>query len=243
MSHSGIFYEGKTAKGKKLVGEFAFTSVFYKESCRLEYKLKVQLDPMYHPRTRSAYPIPNPSSSAWRNWNRARQGWAENHKAAVAAAAPRWKTAVEAAFNKWKLVVLPSSPPSCLACRCDSVSLDFRVDFVIGSTWSDDFEVKVHSRTGLSNVTNWYYGSPGVSQAPYGTVIHEVGHMFGLRDEYVHAINYPGVTRASLPADAHLGVMGNSSTAKVLKRHVTQVVFLRAKTPTQLRCHLRVMPR
>jgi len=59
-------------------------------------------------------------------------------------------------------------------------------------------------------------------------VVHEVGHIFGLKDEYLDPINYPQKTPETLPPNANISLMGMNVGA-VLTRHIEDIVLNRAK--------------
>ncbi len=145
-----------------------------------------------------------------------------------------WSRAIAKAFNdKWKLV--PVDPQRCEQCQ-DGIKVRVRVKFVTSWTWTDDLEVTVHDDNKRSNLTSWHLGDNRFSAAGTGEgVVHEIGHLLGLEDEYLDAKHYPGKKASDLHPDAANGFMGD--TAKpVLDRHMEIIAFNRAKVNKHLPC-------
>jgi hypothetical protein len=102
------------------------------------------------------------------------------------------------------------------------------VDFIVltpgGPDTNDDHfppsHVDVTNSDGRSAYFLWKVG--GTNAAQTWTWSHELGHQFGLKDEYYDPIVYPWHTE---PADGNqsLWCLGTAST-KVLKRHVQDIV-------------------
>lgn len=143
--------------------------------------------------------------------------------------------AVSAAFNKWKIV--PNAPANCEDCKT-GVDVNVRAKLVADWTWTDDYEVSIDKEGTRSNMTNWHTGDDRFTAAKsFIGVVHEMGHMLGLDDEYLDATYYPNRTAADLPADAAQSVMaGTSGAQQVLKRHMQTIAFNRANVDGHLPC-------
>jgi hypothetical protein len=128
-----------------------------------------------------------------------------------------WSKAVRDAFDGWQL---KSEDPYC--CECPVIDLKFQVMF--GHDYlGDDQTIEVDDSTGRSNMREWHLGDPDfVGNSP--GVTHEVGHMFGLLDEYPDPVMYPEKT--SFPPDASDSLMNNLS-GQILQRHIEDIVFNR----------------
>ena len=149
-------------------------------------------------------------------------------KAKLKELAPKWKKSVQAAFNKWKLV--PEQPDKCCECK-DGISLNFRPKFVIGWTWTDDHEVNVDWTSERSNMLNWHIGDSRFGSSPYGGVVHEVGHMYGLKDEYPD----PDSPKRTIAPEGAGSIM-HTSSGSVLKQHIEDMVNNIAKVNDHLPC-------
>ena len=83
-------------------------------------------------------------------------------------------------------------------------------------------------------MTTWYLGDLEMSSAPYMEVVHEVGHMFGLKDEYKDPTSYPKKVE---PSNKHSSLMYTTAgKGHVLKRHIEDIVFNRADVKSHLHC-------
>lgn len=143
--------------------------------------------------------------------------------------APQWKQAVENAFNQWKLV--PEDSSKCCECK-DGIALHFRPTFVIGWTWTDDQEVKVDWTSDRSDMMNWHIGDSRFGSSSFGGVVHEVGHMYGLKDEYID----PDSPKRTIASEGAGAVMHTSGSGSVLKRHIEEIVNNIAKVNVHLPC-------
>ena len=78
----------------------------------------------------------------------------------------------------------------------------------------------VRAGGGRSNSVNWYEGDPNFRL----TVIHEVGHQFGLKDEYID----PRAPGRVIPPDADTSIMGTVGTrpAPEFKQRHFETIFL-----------------
>lgn len=137
----------------------------------------------------------------------------------------KWKKAAEDKFNaeasKWELIVTSGR------CCKNGVSIQYAVDFIFGKSKKEDIEVNISyvsppdlniNPLGGTNQTNWELKHSGVKSPPYHSVIHEIGHSFGLDDEYYDGLE-PDRKRYKDEKDS---IMGNSSNqkAKFMKRHI-----------------------
>jgi len=205
------WYPEGTIKDENVKWSYSYDATFHVFDCRLGFRVKVQLY--------------------------ADGSQEQKVRSQIKQLMPKWDQAVEAQFNKWKL--MPKDISRCWVC-CKGIALTFRATFVDSWTWTDDQEVAVRPEAGRSNMRKWYLGSPGVSSAPYKTVVHEVAHMFGLKDEYRDPVYYP--TRVE-PVDRHSSIMWDSSRGDILQRHIEDIVYNAAKIQHNLPCQYEVKPR
>ena len=132
----------------------SFDAAFNHDKCKLEFRVKIQL-----------YKVGDTPVD-------------------LDAMAANWKKAIAGAYNKWKL--MPKYPKKCCECKA-GIRLNFRAEFVTSWTWTDNYEVAVDggkAKGKRAKLCKWYAGSSSFSREPFHGVIHEVGHMFGLLDEY-----------------------------------------------------------
>jgi RHS repeat-associated protein len=132
----------------------------------------------------------------------------------------QWEGAIKKQFNNWRLV----NP------HCDSLDIVFDVHF-------EKDEPRPHSMTQEVTVVydhirgsmlKWMILDPRFSRPPYRGVVHEIGHMFGLKDEYVDQDLYPNKGPNDLPADAADSIMNNTERGSILQRHISIITFVRA---------------
>ena len=137
-----------------------------------------------------------------------------------------WRNAISEAMNNWKLVSTDN------ACRCCSeIDIEFRVKFVgINNRGENvqinnkDYTVNIFPTADRSNMENWYFGDPSLSNNPYSTVVHEIGHIWGLKDEYLDGTFYPEKTVEDLPPNYDNSIM-NDESKSFLPRYINEILY------------------
>jgi len=124
--------------------------------------------------------------------------------------------------------LIPTNPndPNCC---CEEIALGFRVVLTNNTALPRHHEValkivRANLRNGVdrtknprqTRMTEWHDSHPGIW-------LHEVIHMFGVKDEYVDPGLYPGTVEKDLPSDSSEGIM-RDYTKPVLNRHIDDIV-------------------
>jgi len=201
------------ASRESIVSRWAFDAIFDDERCTLLFELDIRVN------LRGTRGVEGAS--------------VEKAKAVLQQLFPKWESSLEKEFNLGKWALVPQQPESCTKCF-DGIHLKFAVHFTL------DQEKPVHRLVGVApwgrpikraNVRYWgrVLDEPGFAEEHYSTVLHEVGHMFGLQDEYYDPDKYPDRGRDDKPKDAKISVMYNPSYGFILKRHVELIAIERAK--------------
>ena len=187
------WYPSGTMTDGPISWRFSFDATFHEDQCRLGFRVKVQLLP--------------DGQSAEETVKRLMLPWAR---------------ALQNQFNNWRLV----SSRCCSICP-NGIALTFRVKFDDGVSVTEDQEVNVYDATGRSNMRNWYLQDQvGLAvpsrllNAPYHVPVHEMAHMFGVKDEYSGG----GYGLRPEPPDCSESIMCRTTTGNILQRHVEQVV-------------------
>ena len=104
-------------------------------------------------------------------------------------------------------------------CCCDEIQLGFYVFLTNQTKINPHHKVdKGNGWTGRPDMKHWGDLNPD-------TMLHEIMHMFGVKDEYLDGVAYPDKSQADLPSDAASGIMGNGGSAKpILDRHINEIV-------------------
>jgi RHS repeat-associated protein len=144
---------------------------------------------------------------------------------------PKWKDAINRQYNRWRLE--PSKPG--FKNRTDLIFLHFAVDFRVNNkdkSWQPHVEVAINTAPLVrkkdehlpppSFALIWAYNDKHFQGEQYGLVIHELGHLFGLRDEYPDK-NAPD---RPVPPDKDRSVMYHywSLNSRILQRHIESIV-------------------
>lgn len=125
---------------------------------------------------------------------------------------PKWEQALprKKLYSGWRLV----GKNACSCCP-NGVKFGFDIKFTDANphaTVSADMQA-----VWPSDVVTWHLGDLRFSLPHYPGVAHEVGHLFGLEDEYPPQANPP-------PADWKDSLMGNAANyAKLMLRHKTAI--------------------
>ena len=87
------------------------------------------------------------------------------------------------------------------------------------------------TQTSRSDAANWINPNPSV-------YLHEILHLFGIKDEYIDPVVYPEKTKEDLPKDADTSIMG-SIYGHIKPRHIERMLEL-SKLKEIETCKLRI---
>ena len=120
----------------------------------------------------------------------------------------KYTSALENYFKGWKIIPDHPNPQCCPK----GISVSFDIDFV--SPKSADRGIGVSSSFGRSNTMNWYLGDRkfGDPREGYIGVAHEVGHYFGLPEEYAEGDR----TKDQLPPGWQQSIMNGNRSNQIL---------------------------
>jgi len=190
----------------------AFDATFNQSRCMLTIELRVQLNA------------------------------ADNNTAlALRTLVPKWEQALAVTYNKWKLMPEKENKSCCSECR-DGIQLDFRTHFSIGKFGPAHHVVNVNGAAMKEpDVENWYLVWPGFTDTTFLAMFHEVGHMYGLLDEYEDLKNAP---ERVIPDDALENAMsGSEGKSDILQRQIERIVHNIANVNKHLPCKTTVEKR
>jgi hypothetical protein len=111
--------------------------------------------------------------------------------------------------------LIPDNPDDPNCC-CEEIAVGFIVQFTNGTNLKPHHKAKLDNTGTRSNMSNWHESDPGVW-------LHEVLHMFGVKDEYPDPVNYPNRTEKDLPPNSKDGIMRNTDKP-ILNRHIDEIV-------------------
>ncbi len=142
-------------------------------------------------------------------------------------------------FNHWRLTSQKCN------CKCKN---GIRINFLVLFTVNDrdtgagytQHDVKVSPDAyGFSSPNLWFLGSSSFGTAPYKGVVHEVGHKFGLGDEYYSYGDDPTVEP---PSDAEESIMYDLG-GNILQRHIGEIVEVAGVNKKYRKCNFQVEKR
>jgi RHS repeat-associated protein len=133
----------------------------------------------------------------------------------------QWHQQIYEMFSGWQLRSLNAN-----CCDCKTISLAFIVEF--GADYvGDDQTVSAQYTNSRSRMLGWNLDDSSFVVPPFPTVVHEVGHMFGLLDEYTDSVNYPEKKEADLPSDYRKSFMHDSWGGQSTTPTHEEIVFHR----------------
>ncbi|MBI4660163.1 MAG: RHS repeat-associated core domain-containing protein, partial [Verrucomicrobia bacterium] len=145
----------------------------------------------------------------------------------------QWERSFEERYSGWKLV--PADSTACCKCR-SGIKIKFDLTFDRGTDPTAD--VTIYNDYGESNAREWFFkdSRPGgrlpFTVPNYVGVSHEVGHLFGLEDEYPDPDRDPN---RFIPRDYRASIMGTGRS--VLQRHIEQIALVNAAVDYHIPCH------
>jgi RHS repeat-associated protein len=153
---------------------------------------------------------------------------ADQHTAKIAARlAPKWSASLEKKWYKgWSLI------PQC-KCDCcpNGVKLSFNIQFGVNLP-DPDASVNVDSSDTRSDMLDYHIGDKRFNSSPYSGVGHEVGHLFGLPDEYPD----PMAPNRDYPPNWQDSIMGGGGPFSVLLPMDQVRITRHAKVQDHLPC-------
>ena len=150
-----------------------------------------------------------------------------------------WQDAIHSQFNNWRLVSDKCN------CQCkNGIKLQFLVRFYVNSNRGIigpvHNSIRINQEYAPSTPSIWFLGDQKFGSAPYNGVVHEIGHMYGLADEYISEGSDPDKI---IPDDAEDSIMYNADKGQILQRHIEDIVNISGVQRRFSKCDFKVTGR